>query len=59
MKHHIGVIPELKFSILTVEPNTAKRKIFEALSIIKLKPSLNLKEELLTVQRFLGHRARI
>ena len=48
MKQHFGVIPELKFSILTVEPNTAKRKIFEALYIIKLKPSLDLKEELLT-----------
>ena len=34
-------------------------EIFEALVISNLKPSLNLKEELKTVQRFLGHRARI
>ena len=59
LNHHSGVIPDLQFSILTVQPNTAKRKIFEALTIIKLKPHLNLKEELLTVQRFLGHRPRV
>ena len=59
LNHHSGVIPDLQFSILAVQPNTAKRKIFEALTIIKLKPHLNLKEELLTVQRFLGHRPRV
>ena len=31
----------------------------KALTIIKLKPHLNLKEKLLTVQRFLGHRPRV
>ena len=56
---HSGIEPKLEFSILTIEPHTARRKIFEALVISNLKPSLNLKEELKTVQRFLGHRARI
>ena len=50
---HVGVIPDLVFSILTVESNTVRRKIFEAMMIIELKPCLNLKEELLTVRRFL------
>ena len=56
---HVGVIPDLGFSILTIESNTARRKIFEATVITELKPCLNLKEELLTVQRFLSHRSRL
>ena len=51
---HPGIVPDLKFNILTIEPNTVRRKIFEALVISSLKPSLNLKEELKTVQRFLS-----
>ena len=56
---HPGCEPNLKFSVLTIEPNTVRRKIFEALVISSMKPSLNLKEELKTVQRFLTHRARV
>ena len=56
---HPEIEPRLAFSILTIEPNTVRRKIFEALLITNLKPSLNLKEELRTVQRFLAHRARV
>ena len=56
---HPEMEPRLAFSILTIEPNTVRRKIFEALLITNLKPSLNLKEELRTVQRFLAHRARV
>ena len=40
LNHHSGVIPDLQFSILALQPNTAKRKILEALTIIKLKPQL-------------------
>ena len=43
---HPSIVPDLKYSILTVEPNTVRRKIFEALVISNLNPSLNLKEEL-------------
>ena len=49
MNQHLGVIPDRIFSILTVQPNAAKWKIFEALSYIKLKPSLSVKEAILTV----------
>ena len=56
---HPGIVPDLKYNILTVEPNTVRRKIFEALVISNLNPSLNLKEELKTVQRFLSYRSRV
>ena len=56
---HYGVTPNLSCTILRTEQNTARRKIFEALKITELKPLINLKEELLTVQRFLSHRSRV
>ena len=40
---HPGMEPELTSNILTIEPNTVRRKIFEALLISNLKPTLNLK----------------
>ena len=59
MTEHPGIVPDLTFNILTIEPNTVRRKIFEAIMINNLKPSINLKEELVVVYRFLAHRARI
>ena len=56
---HPGVDPNLSFDILNIEPNTVRRKIFEAILITNLKPTLNLKEELKTVLRFLTARARV
>ena len=56
---HPGLEPNLKFSILTIEPNTVRRKIYEAMCIQKFNPKLNLKEELKTVLRFLAERARV
>ncbi len=57
---HFGInIPDLSCTILTIESNTVKRKIFEALKITEHKPCINSKEELLTVQRFLSHRLRV
>ena len=56
---HKDLAPNLRFNILTVEPNAVRRKIFEAILICNLKPELNLKEELRTVQRFLTHRPRV
>ena len=56
---HPGGDPNLSFDILNIEPNTVRRKIFEAILITNLKPTLNLKEELKTVLRFLTARARV
>ena len=56
---HPGTEPKLQFSILVIEPNTVRRKIYEAMCIFKLKPALNLKDELKTVLRFLAQRARV
>ena len=50
---HENVPPDLNFEILKVENNTVRRKIFEALMIIKHKPQINTREELETIQRFL------
>ena len=56
---HPNIVPNLVVHIMTIEPNTVRRKIFEAIMINNFKPSLNLKEELRTVHRFLTHRARV
>ena len=56
---HPGITPDLSFDILLIEPQTVRRKIFEAMYINDFKPTLNLKDELKTVHRFLTHRARV
>ena len=56
---HPNVKPNLSFDILTIEPNTVRRKIFEAIMINNLQPTINLKEELKTVLRFLTIRAKV
>ena len=50
---HNGLEPNLEFDILKIESNTVRRKITEAMLIIKLKPSINKREELDTIKRFL------
>jgi hypothetical protein len=50
---HNGLEPNLEFDILRIESNTVRRKITEAMLIIKLKPSINKREELDTIKRFL------
>ena len=42
---HPGITPDLSFHILLIEPQTVRRKIFEAMYINDFKPTLNLKEE--------------
>ena len=58
-EHSDIINPNITFDILYIEPNTVRRKIYEAFMISKLRPVLNLKEELKTVQRFLTLRSRI
>ena len=49
----------LEFHVLVIEPNTVRRKIFEAMKIQELNPTINLKEELSSVLRLLAERPRI
>ena len=51
-KFHKNVKPDLEFDILRIESNTVRRKIFEAMYILKYKPTINVKEELDTIHRF-------
>ena len=51
-KFHENVKPDIQFKILRIEQNTVRRKIFEAMYILKLKPQINTKEELDTIHRF-------
>ena len=51
--NHCDVQPDLAFDILTVQPNTSRRKIYEAMFIYQNNPKMNLREELKTVERFL------
>jgi hypothetical protein len=50
---HNGLEPNLEFDILRIESDTVRRKITEAMLFIKLKPSINKREELDTIKRFL------
>jgi hypothetical protein len=50
---HNGLEPNPEFDILRIESNTVRRKITEAMLIIKFKPSINKREELDTIKRFL------
>ena len=50
---HNGSEPNLEFDILKVESNTVRRKIAEAMLILKFKPSINKREELDNIKRFL------
>ena len=46
-EEHPGDTPELRFKLVTVEPATVLRKVYEAHSIYNIKPELNNKEECL------------
>ena len=50
---HTGREPSLEFEFLNFESNTVRRKISEAMYILNLKPSINKREELDTIKRFL------
>ena len=50
---HAGLSPDLEFEVLKVERNTVRRKIAEAMLIIKLNPSINKRDELDNIRRFL------
>ena len=50
---HTGLEPNLEFEILKTESNTARRKIAEAMLILKFKPRINKRDELETIKRFL------
>ena len=50
---HNNAEPDLSFDILTVQPNTSRRKIYEAMFIYNQKPSINLREELKNIEKFL------
>ena len=50
---HPGLLPDLEFTILRTENKTVLRKIYEALLIYSLKPSINDKEECKLLERFL------
>ena len=52
-EYHPGVSPQLECDILRIEPNTVRRKIYEALFIVKWKPLINKREELDTIRRFI------
>ena len=47
--------PDLFFDILTIQPNTHRRKIYEAMFIFHFQhqPQINLREELKNIERFL------
>ena len=49
---HEGMSPKLEVDILIIEPQTVRRKIFEAMFIINKSPSINKREELDTIKRF-------
>ena len=51
--HHNNAEPDLSFDILTIQPNTSRRKIYEAMFIYQQKPMLNLRDELKNIERFL------
>ena len=51
---HAGLEPCLEFTILNIESNISRRKCSEALFIFKLKPALNLKDEMKYAERFLS-----
>ena len=53
LTHHSDDEPDLSFDILTVQPNTSRRKIYEAMLIYQQKPMLNLRDELKNIERFL------
>ena len=50
---HAGLSPDLEFEILKIESNTVRRKIAEAMFILKFNPSINKREELDNIKRFL------
>ena len=50
---HAGLNPSLEVDVLRIEPNTVRRKIFEAMFIINLNPTINKREELDTIKRFI------
>ena len=50
---HINITPDLSFQLLECVSSTVKRKIKEALYIINQKPEINLKEECITLERYL------
>ena len=50
---YLGLEPNLEFEILKTESNTARRKIAEAMLILKFKPRINKRDELETIKRFL------
>ena len=50
---HPNIEPDLGFDILSVQPVTSRRKIFEAICIKRFRPKINLRDELSTIERFL------
>ena len=53
IKEHNGCEPDLSFDILTIQPNTHRRKIYEAMFIYQQEPQINLRDELKNVEKFL------
>ena len=53
LTEHPNLEPDLKFEILYRESNTLKRKVQEAYCILHTKPSINEKQEMETVQKFI------
>jgi len=51
--YHRGKSPKLECEFLSYESNTVRRKISEAMYIVKLKPTINKRDELETIKRFL------
>ena len=50
---HENVPPDLNFEILKIDSNTVRRKILEAMLIVKYKPTINTRDELESIKRFL------
>ena len=52
-KEHNGCEHDLSFDILTIQPNTHKRKMYEAMFIYRQEPEINLRDELKNLEKFL------
>ena len=50
---HAGVPPKLKYNIIDVQPITVRRKIVEAMYILREKPEINNKSELTYLCKYL------
>ena len=57
-KYHINCKPDLSFSILERVKSTVMRKIKEAFHIVNQKPEINLKQECISLERYLNKSTR-